>query len=216
MDATVETYFSPTIANLATSLAAAQSQFEVARKDKDNPYFKSKYADLENVFGAIRHALTSNGLALCQPIVTRGRDMVLVTMLVHTSGEFIRSEMVLPPVIKPQEVGSALTYYRRYSIVSLVGVSVGDEDDDGNAANDAVKAQQAKAKSEVGKKELLEEVESLANKYSAHDAEFLSSVLKHFKVEKLSELSMAQLNTTKVSLNKKLAEKAQLSVANEK
>jgi len=118
------------ISELAAALAAAQGMMENAVMNRINPHFKSKYADLAAIFDAARKPLSANGLAIVQTI----GDGVLHTRLLHTSGQWIASEHPLPMSGRPQEIGSALTYARRYSLSALIGIAA-DEDDDANAAN---------------------------------------------------------------------------------
>jgi hypothetical protein len=117
------------ISELAAALAAAQGMMENAIMNRTNPHFKTKYADLAAVLNAARKPLSANGLAIVQTI----GDGVLHTRLLHTSGQWIASEHPLPMSGKPQEIGSALTYARRYSLSALIGIAA-DEDDDANAA----------------------------------------------------------------------------------
>ena len=118
------------ISELAAALAAAQGMMENAVMNRVNPHFKSKYADLAAIFDAARKPLSANGLAIVQTI----GDGILHTRLLHTSGQWIASEHPLPMSGKPQEIGSALTYARRYSLSALIGIAA-DEDDDANVAN---------------------------------------------------------------------------------
>lgn len=135
---------SPTIGKLATALALAQSKIEAASKDKTNPAFRSKYADLGSVWDACREALTANGLAVLQmPEDAEPGRVALRTVLTHSSGEFVQT--VLSTAIgknDAQSVGSALTYLRRYSLAAMVGVA--PEDDDGNAASAPTSRQDAR------------------------------------------------------------------------
>ena len=117
------------INELAAALAAAQGMMENAVMNRINPHFKSKYADLAAIFDAARKPLSANGLAIVQTI----GDGVLHTRLLHTSGQWIASEHPLPMSGRPQEIGSALTYARRYSLSALIGIAA-DEDDDATAA----------------------------------------------------------------------------------
>jgi hypothetical protein len=116
------------ISELAAALAAAQGMMENAIMNRTNPHFKTKYADLAAVLNAARKPLSANGLAIVQTI----GDGVLHTRLLHTSGQWIASEHPLPMSGRPQEIGSALTYARRYSLSALIGIAA-DEDDDANA-----------------------------------------------------------------------------------
>ena len=139
---------SDSIANLTLALSIVQGKMTHAIKDSANPFFKSKYADLESVWDACRSLLSENGLAVMQfpgdiNFVQLEKDngdvniatkMSLTTIISHKSGEFISKEMSVP-VTKPdaQGAGSALTYMRRYALAAVVGVV--QADDDGNAAS---------------------------------------------------------------------------------
>jgi hypothetical protein len=117
------------INEIAAALAKAQSTMRNAVLNRTNPHFRSKYADLASIFDAVREPLSANGIAITQTIDAH----VLTTMLMHTSGQWLGSQMDLPETSKPQELGSALTYYRRYSLAGLVGIGA-DDDDDAEAA----------------------------------------------------------------------------------
>jgi len=125
---------SENIANLAKALSIVQGKLSHAKKDSANPFFKSKYADLESVWDACRDLLAGNGLSVMQfPGEFIDGTMSMTTILAHSSGEWIGQEMSLP-VSKPdaQGSGSALTYMRRYALAAVVGVV--QADDDANAA----------------------------------------------------------------------------------
>jgi hypothetical protein len=128
---------SESIAKLAEALAKAQGVMEGASKDATNPFFKAKYADLAAVWDACRKPLSDNGLSVVQVsrFIPEQPDLVCIeTMLIHSSGEWIRGQLAVKPVKSdPQSVGSCITYLRRYSLQSIVGIA--PEDDDGNAAS---------------------------------------------------------------------------------
>jgi hypothetical protein len=111
-----------------------------AAKTKVNPHFGSKYADLASIMDAVREPLAANGLAVSQSVANDANGVSVTTTLLHESGETLVSEPCWLPVGKkdPQGYGSAITYARRYSLASLLGI-VADEDDDGNAASGAGK-----------------------------------------------------------------------------
>jgi hypothetical protein len=124
------------IQELIQALVAAQSEFSAIPKDSDNPFFKSKYAALPDVVKITTPVLSKHGLAVTQLVTTNaeGGD-ALSTMLMHTSGQYIMDTANLHLVKSdPQAHGSAITYMRRYSYMSILGL-VADEDDDGNAAS---------------------------------------------------------------------------------
>lgn len=125
---------SPSIAKLAEALAKAQLSIEGAKKDSTNPFFKSSYADLGSVWEACHKMLNENGLSVVQFVEDGTNNKVtVVTHLIHSSGEWMRSRFSLrPKADDPQGVGSAITYARRYSLAAMVGVC--PVDDDGEAA----------------------------------------------------------------------------------
>lgn len=128
---------SESINELAMALSKAQGEITGALKDSANPFFKSKYADLASCWDACRGALSKNGLAVTQCPTTEATETYLVTSLLHSSGQWMRSRLVVQPKDEtPQAMGSALTYARRYALTALVGIA--QVDDDGNAASGRV------------------------------------------------------------------------------
>lgn len=112
----------------------AQAELKNASLNKTNPHFKSRYADLAEIRDTVMPTLTKHGLALIQYTQVGGAGFYLVTRLMHESGEMIESRFPLPEdVTKPQQMGSAITYARRYMMASICGITA-EEDDDGNAA----------------------------------------------------------------------------------
>jgi len=125
---------SPTIGALAAALAKAQADITGAVKDSANPFFKSKYADLESVWSACRKQLTTNGLSVIQTTQPTKHGLMLVTTLAHSSGEWIRGYMpILSKDNSAQAQGSGISYARRYALAALVGVY--QTDDDAEAAH---------------------------------------------------------------------------------
>lgn len=121
------------IGALAAALAKAQSVMEGAKEDSSNPFFKSKYADLASVWAACKAPLTVNGLSVVQTVENGGEKAYLVTTLLHSSGQWIKSFMpILMSKQDAQSLGSAITYCRRYALSAIVGVCPAD--DDGEAA----------------------------------------------------------------------------------
>lgn len=129
------------INEIAAALAKAQAEIQNASKDAKNPAFKRdgkelRYATLTSVWEACREALTKNGIAVVQCPGTNGDGSVtMTTVLMHSSGQWMRSEMVCKPMQPTaQGIGSVITYLRRYALSSMAGVAP-DDDDDGNAAS---------------------------------------------------------------------------------
>lgn len=120
---------------LASALSALQGELENVAKEKNNPHFKSKYADLASVWDTIRGPLAKNGLAIVQlPCEAPLGQVGLRTIILHTSGETLEDRFFMPlrKADDPQAAGSAITYARRYSLMGAVGIA--PEDDDGNGA----------------------------------------------------------------------------------
>lgn len=119
---------------LATALAKAQGEMKNATLNKQNPHFKSKYADLAMIRDTVTPALAKNGIAVVQGTDTEENSIVVFTRLIHSSGQWIESRFPIP-YDKPQTMGSGITYGRRYTLSAVTNIAA-DEDDDGNQAND--------------------------------------------------------------------------------
>ena len=105
-------------------------------KNANNPHFKKSYADLNAIIEAVEPILLENGLLLLQPI---HGNSVCTQIIDVESGNMIESCMDLPTGIDPQKMGSAITYYRRYTLQSILSLQA--VDDDGNMASEPVKEQ---------------------------------------------------------------------------
>jgi len=138
------------IAELAAALASAQGEIKNPPKNRTNPHFKSKYADLADGLDVIRPVLSKHGLSFVQVTEMDGDAILLRTRLMHKSGQWIDGTYpVARAANSHQALGSSLSYAKRYALFSLVGVH-GDEDDDGNAAaqpEPRTRQQQAQARS---------------------------------------------------------------------
>lgn len=120
---------------IAPAFVAAKRSFGPALKDKTNPAFRSKYADLGACIDAVEDALLANGIAFIQETSQDDTGVTVETVFLHESGETMRCGKLHVPASKqdPQGYGSALTYARRYSLMAACGIA--PEDDDGNAAS---------------------------------------------------------------------------------
>jgi hypothetical protein len=139
---------------IATALVKAQMGFSPALKSANNPFFKSKYADLGACVDAVLESLNSNGIALVQNCHESADGVIVETVFVHESGEILSTGKLHVPAGKhdAQGYGSALTYARRYSLMAACGIA--PEDDDGNAAAKTTekKSKTNPAKNVLGKK----------------------------------------------------------------
>lgn len=131
------------INELAAALAKAQGKMIHASKDRTNPHFGSKYADLASVLDACREPLAENNLAVLQLPSKEDGAWVLNTRLTHASGQWIESQCpILSMKADAQGFGSGLTYSRRYGLSAMVGIA--QDDDDGNGASEKQQINQKK------------------------------------------------------------------------
>ena len=120
--------------NIAIALVKAQKEMQTPKKGSVNPFFKNKYADLNDVLEAIVPALNNNGIVLLQPLVNIEGKNFVKTVLMHESGETFESlaEIFCARNNDAQAYGSGISYARRYSLSSICGI--GSEDDDAQKA----------------------------------------------------------------------------------
>lgn len=117
------------IKELATALCKAQAKITGAIKDSSNPFFQSKYADLDAVWEAIRVPFTENNLSVSQIPSETEKGTILETVIMHSSGQWISGNILMKTMKEdPQSKGSAITYYRRYVLSAMSGVSQVDDD----------------------------------------------------------------------------------------
>tara|TARA_R100001594_G_scaffold148704_1_gene204520 strand:+ start:174 stop:626 length:453 start_codon:yes stop_codon:yes gene_type:complete len=126
---------SRSVGKIAKALSLAQKEIKGAQVNAKNPFFKSSYADLHGVIESCRDILSKNELAFVQSNRFRDGVFLIVTKLVHSSGEWFSSEiaMPIPKGATPQQIGSLQTYGRRYGLSAMVGVA--QFDDDGNESS---------------------------------------------------------------------------------
>lgn len=118
---------------LAKALVAAQADLNNAKLNSVNPHYKSKYANLAEVRDTVVPALQKHGLAITQYTDIINERIVLITRLIHESGEYLEARFPIQHD-KPQAMGSAITYAKRYALSSICNISA-DDDDDGNVAS---------------------------------------------------------------------------------
>jgi hypothetical protein len=211
----VEMDESPTLGALASALSKAQGEMRVALKDSKNPHLGSSYADLSSVWAACRKPLADNGLALLQPVTTTADGVIVETLLVHSSGEFLRRRLAMRIEVKVSRegksqpwtwaFGSAVSYARRYSLASMLGIATGD-DDDGAAAIDHTSApapvQQPASGSRTAKVR-----EQLAAKQAREQGPAVVPFGKH-KGKPIGELTIAELDWYSAKARESVADPA--------
>lgn len=157
----------------------AKKEIGTIVKDSKNPFFKSNYLSLNGLIESIEPLLLKNDLVLLQPI----KEGLVCTQIVDiNTGEMVESQMMLPNIQDPQKIGSAVTYFRRYTLQSLLGVN--GSDDDGQQATKAVKEQRKPSltddKFEKAKAFTKEQIQQVLSKFrmTTKQREELTKLLK--------------------------------------
>ena len=189
--------------DLFAAMAKAFPEIEGASKDKNNPHFKSKYADLGAVVEAIKPALTKHGLFFVQQTFDVQGGVCVETVICHSSGESMPLGKLFVPASKQdaQGYGSALTYARRYSLMTAFGVC--PEDDDGNAASKPAPQEKVALIDETQRSELQALIEATASDIVAF--------CKFYKIGSLPELPVSKFAHAQKSLKNKLVTKDEVA-----
>jgi len=176
------------IDQLATALAKAQGEMSVAGKNQKNPFFKSNYADFEAIIAASRPALSKYGLSVVQSPFATEAGSFLETVLLHSSGQWIKSRaMHQPAKTDVQSLSSYNTYLKRMCYTSLIGVAVGDEDDDGNKASEPSRNEPPRYQQPLVEKISNDQLEQLENELDGYP-EIKSKVVSALNLERLSDM----------------------------
>lgn len=176
---------SPELKNLFEALAKAQAEMPMASLNSNNPFYKSRYANLPEIIKAARPVLTKQGLSVIQGTREAYEGKInLYTRLCHTSGEWIESVMPVVPT-KPgiQEIGKEMTYLRRYQYACITGVVASDEeDDDGESAMQPYRA-----------------ANSNVERISREDYQLLTAEIRKLDAESQQEAVLAIRNAHKIA-----------------
>ena len=167
---------SESIVEISKALVKFHGEVSAVKKDASNPFFKSKYATLDNVLETIGKPLENAGLSFAQfPSGESG----LTTILMHESGEWMEETFSVPLAKNdPQGAGSAITYMRRYALGAILGLAT-EEDDDANSASKPVVS--AALKKEIEDTASLEALQKLYKKHEGLGKEFAALVMAQKK-----------------------------------
>ena len=188
---------SESITDLAGALAKAQAEIRNPAFDSTNPHFKNRYASLASHVDAVRAALPKFGLSVVQFVETPDAQRVTVTTrILHASGQWIESCVGCASGGKVQELGSAVTYLRRYALAAICGI-VGEDDDDGERERVAPRPQQHTAQSPTPPP-AVKPAKALANRLAAkakpmevvYDDEYLYGVCAKVEDRRLNGRSL--------------------------
>ena len=220
---------SENIADFALAMAKAQGEIRNALKDSSNPFFNSKYADLSAVSAACKMELSKNEIAVLQGGEEfSDTSFIFVTNLLHSSGQWYKSKLPASLIIPaspsktdkygktigatperrmtPQELGSAITYLRRYGLCCAVGI-VADEDDDGNKASgtSGTHAYQTNSvpspSNKISKKEV-QELKSILDGIPEYKSKLESHLRDNFSMTSFDELTHEMYNNIRLEAMK--------------
>lgn len=213
------------------ALAKAQGEFPSIKKDSKNPFYNSKYADLASITDATRSHLSNQGLCVIQTMGSFNGTPTLITTLGHSSGQWIRGEMVLMlprdkqnnELLTPQSYGSSITFFRRYCLQAIINVAA--EDDDGEKAEQTYRnkkhdksdkitpmpADTAKDVVKLNKQQGLELINLLSKCPSEYSDKFYKKMVDVFNTNSVYELPTDMYDSIKKSALKKIAEAQEYS-----
>ena len=214
---------SDTLKDIAPALVAFQAEVKDPRKDSDNPYFKSKYVELDGLMMAVRPVANKHGLFISQDVTTEmtesGKTKVWCrTRLTHSSGEFVESDgqFNIAKGNDPQSIGSSETYIRRYDLSAFLGIAW-DKDDDGNAASQPEQQSYRKQQPAEKKEDLpfkIPYIKEKPNQLQVNHLEAMCQYLnkdvakmcEYYRVESIAEMGYFAYNRAYKQLGKKLME----------
>ena len=187
---------SDSIANIAKALNRVQAEHLFALTDKSNPFFKSKYADLSSVWTVARTPLIENGLSVVQTFDVGNNGLpIIVTTLLHTSGEWIKGSLEMP-ILKPdpQAVGSSITYARRYALSAMVGICPEDDDGEKGMARKQSEKPKKEPSGEMSKKQS-DAIMKIGNSFDLTESEIIEMVKWKAEKENLNPRSWKIVNS---------------------
>ena len=195
------------MSELHAAMTKAFKAIEGAQKDANNPHFKTKYADLSSVVAAIKPHLTENQLWFRQATHESADGVCVETIVAHSSGTELSFGKLFVPASKKdaQGFGSALTYARRYSLMTAFGVC--PEDDDGNAAcqkQPARELEQSDPSPAVINDAQWAEIVALIEANGADTAK----ICGHYKIDSIKTMTVAMFEHCRAALNKPKKESA--------
>ena len=175
-----------------TKLAELKKEVGKMTKDSKNPFFNSKYFDINQLLEHLEPLFQKNGLIILQPIINKE---VISKIIEIETGDEVCSSLELPPLTDPQKIGSAITYYRRYTLQSLLGIQA-DDDDANKASGKEIKKEQIPTKNEPEKWLNVdsEEWNALAKVVENGTTVTLAQVRKKYKVSKETQKALETLN----------------------
>jgi hypothetical protein len=166
------------------NLFAAKKEIGKISKDSTNPFFKSKYFDINSLLEHVEPILNKHGLFVLQPI----ENGEVVTRIFDEQGFSLSSGIELPKISDPQKLGSAVTYYRRYTLQSLLALQA--EDDDANAASKATKSKPKLQVNRPGTEVPTPQWHNVLKAIDEGKIKIVDDVRNHYTVDKMTEAAI--------------------------
>jgi len=169
--------------NIYAALARAQATYTSAQKGGYNPHYKSSFSTFEDLVLASRESLAREGISVSQYLHSEDDKEYLVTLLMHSSGEIIKSRVGIYVKDRTdiQKFGSAMTYLKRYVYASICGIATSEHDDD--------------AQQDTNTEPLITDKQIwLVRSYIKGDVEIEEKICKHYGVGHLSSIPAKYVN----------------------
>lgn len=168
--------------NIYAALARAQATYASAQKGGYNPHYKSSFSTFEDLILASRESLAREGLSVSQYLHSEDDHEYLITLLMHSSGEIIKSKVRIYVKDKSdiQKFGSAMTYLKRYVYASICGIATSEHDDDGDSVI---------TESLISDKQVW-----LVRSFIKGDVELEEKICKHYGVNNLKDMPAKYVN----------------------
>lgn len=188
--------------SIHAKLFELQQKIGGIEKDSQNPFFKSKYFDINALIGQLKPMLKDQKLLLLQPLITNehGQNGVQSMIVEVETGESVQSFVALPDIQDPQKMGSAITYYRRYGLASLLGLQA--VDDDANLASGKVD------KKPAAQKPPQRGPVSDEPKITDEQADILEDLIQKADRSKVSQETLDKIKKESLTMSKKRAGEA--------
>lgn len=193
---------SSNINELGLALAKAQAQMSNPKKTSDNPFFKSKYADLAEVINVSKHILAAHGLSVAQFPTFQENKVAVETVLIHESGQFISGELSIPiSKIDAPSIGSGITYGRRFTRAAICDIWHEDDDDGEKAIG------RGQASPKISKKQAHDINQSL-EEHDIDKERFVSWLNRSVKADSIEDIREISLQTVLHQIDMAIKKKA--------
>ena len=196
---------------LLEALSKMQSVLDNAKKESENPFYKSRYADLSVCLATCKKPMTDNGLSVSQHCTFDGERVQCMTVLGHSSGQMMVSTLAIPVTKKdPQGIGMAITYARRYALSSVIGLAQADDDAESSVVHETTNpgkqdeppADPPAQTYEYATDKQVKMIRAIITKHHIED----ESIKKRYRVANLESLSKPQASDCIRILKKQVGE----------